>query len=426
MPPLQSLQDPAHRTDGQQSTRPRGSFPVLAVLCFMYLVLYIDRVNIATAGPRMMADLHLSNTQFGLAVSAFAFPYAIFQLIGGWTSDRIGARRTLVGCGIIVCLATVATGLVTGLTALVLVRLLLGIGEGAAFPAASRAVIDRTSRAHWALAQGITHGSARLGNAVAPVVVVSLLAYLSWRGSFVLLGLASLIWIALWLIVFRQPPSNHAKTISGTTQTTQNPSGSPPVPWLRLAKRMAPVTAVDFCYGWTLWVFLTWLPSFFLKNFHLDLRSSALFSSGVLLGGVLGDAAGGFLSDRLLRRTGSLLIARRNLIAFGMIGAFIFLIPVIFVHRLNTVALCLSAACFFSELVVGPIWAVPMDIAPRYAGTASGMMNFGFGVAGILSPIVFGRILDLTGSWTIPFTASISLLLLGAVLTFFMRPDSPF
>src|ERR1700761_8596382 len=98
--------------------RPRGPWKVLAVLCFMYLVLYIDRVNIATVAPRMMLDLHLTNTQFGVAVSAFSFPYAIFQLIGGWTSDRIGARRTLVACGIVVCLATVATGIVTGLTAL--------------------------------------------------------------------------------------------------------------------------------------------------------------------------------------------------------------------------------------------------------------------------------------------------------------------
>jgi MFS family permease len=416
-------QSPPHQHgqfEGYPKAFSRGSFLILAVLCLMYLVLYIDRVNIATAGPRIIADLGLSNTQFGLVVSAFAFPYAIFQLVGGWTSDRIGARTTIVVCGIIICVATIATGLVNGLVALLLVRLLLGVGEGAAFPAASRAVIDRVPSARWGVAQGMTHGSARLGNAVAPVVVVALLAYVSWRGAFVILGLASLVWIALWLIVFRNP---------ATPQGDRIPNGMPArpaVPWLRLARRMAPVTAVDFCYGWTLWVFLTWLPSFFLKNYHLDLRSSAIFSSGVLLGGVLGDAAGGYISDLLLRRTKSLLIARRNLIAFGMIGAFLFLLPVVLVHSLNTVALCLSAACFFSELVVGPIWAVPMDITPRYAGTASGMMNFGFGIAGILSPVAFGRILDLTGSWTIPFVASISLLLLGAVLTYFMKPNEAF
>jgi nitrate/nitrite transporter NarK len=233
------------------------------------------------------------------------------------------------------------------------------------------------------------------------------------------------VWIALLLFVYRSPSDDARKGSAG------DPSGIAigkvdSVPWLRLARRIAPVTAVDFCYGWTLWVFLTWLPSFFLKNYGLNLKSSAIFTSGVLFGGVLGDAMGGLVSDFLLRRSRSLRAARSYLIAFGLLGAFVSLLPILFLHQLQTVALCLCAACFFSELVVGPIWAVPMDIAPRYAGTASGMMNFGFGLAGIVSPIVFGKLLDLTGSWTIPFAASIGLLLCGSILTFFMRPDSPF
>ena len=192
---------------------------------------------------------------------------------------------------------------------------------------------------------------------------------------------------------------------------------------LGLRAECCPVTAVDFCFGWTLWVFLTWLPSFFFKSFHLDLKHSALFSSGVLLGGMIGDTVGGIVSDWLYRRTGSLQVARSNLIIVGMLGAFCFLIPVVLTHDLTTVALCLSAACFFSELVVAPIWSVPMDIAPQYAGSASGFMNFGFGLAGIISPVVFGGLLDLTGSWTIPFYGSIGLLLLGAGLALLMRPD---
>jgi cyanate permease len=87
---------------------------------------------------------------------------------------------------------------------------------------------------------------------------------------------------------------------------------------------------------------------------------------------------------------------------------------------------CLSLAFFFAELVVGPIWSVPMDIAPRYAGTASGMMNFGFGIAGLVSPSSFGYLVDRTGSWVVPFIASIFLLLLGAVLAWRLRPDRPF
>ena len=406
------------------------SSQVLAILCLMYLVMYIDRVNIATAAPRMSADLALSNAQLGLAVSAFAYPYALFQLIGGWLSDRLGARRALMASGLLVCIATICTGFVGGLGSLIAARLALGFGEGSAFPTATRALSVWMPRERWGFAQGITHSASRLGNALTPPLIAGLMAYTSWRSSFVVLGVLGFVWVALWWWVFRDDPRRHAR-ITADELARLPPSRAaqeitPSVPWLKLARRMLPVTAVDFCYGWTLWVFLTWIPSFFFQNFHLDLKHSALFSSGVLMGGMIGDTVGGVFSDWLYRRTGSLQVARRNVIVIGMLGAFCFLIPVVLKHDLTTVALCLSAACFFSELVVAPIWSVPMDIAPQYAGSASGMMNFGFGVAGIISPVVFGGLIDLTGSWTLPFYGSIALLLLGAGLAFFMRPDQPF
>ena len=417
---------------GGSDRRFRFSVPnqVLAVLCVMYLILYVERVNIATVAPYMTADLHLTNVEFGLAVSAFSYPYALIQLFGGWISDRYGTRRVLLVCGVIVSLATILTGFVGGLASLFGLRIALGFGEGFAFPAATRAIATWLPRSRWGFAQGITHAAARLGNALTPPLVVAILAFASWRGAFIALGVFNVVWVALWLWVARDDPHKHPRMspaeLIGLAPTAPVTGSRPPVPWRQLARRMAPVTAVDFCYGWTLWGFLTWLPSFFYKSFHLDLAHSALFSAGVLLGGVAGDAVGGFVSDRIYRATGDLQKARRNVIIAGMLGAFVFLVPVVLTHDLNTVAICLSLAFFFSELVVAPIWAVPMDIAPAYSGTASGMMNFGFGLAGILSPLVFGAVLDLTGSWTAPFCASIALLLVGAGLSFFMRPDRPF
>jgi nitrate/nitrite transporter NarK len=281
----------------------------------------------------------------------------------------------------------------------------------------------------WGFAQGITHSASRIGNALTPPLVALLIGVVSWRGSFVVVGTISLSWMVLWVVFFRDDPRAHPRMTASELvrlEAGRKPDATgPKVPWLSLAGRVLPVTAVDFCYGWTLWVFLTWLPSFFFHNFHLNLGKSALFSSGVLLSGVIGDTLGGVVSDRILKQTGNLRAARCRVIAGGLFGGFVFMIPVLLVHDLVAVALCLSLAFFCVELVVAPIWSVPMDIAPRYAGSASGIMNFGFGVAGIVSPLVFGYVIDVTGSWTAPFLGSIGLLLIGGLLALQLRPDRP-
>lgn len=160
---------------------------VLLIICLMYLILYVDRVNISTAAPLIKADLDLSNTQLGLAFSAFAYPYALFQLIGGYFGDKFGARRTLFVSGLIVCAATAATGTVGGLASLFAARLALGIGEGATFPTATRAMAAWVPERNWGFAQGITHSSARIGNAVTPPLIAVLVGLVSWRGAFVVL-----------------------------------------------------------------------------------------------------------------------------------------------------------------------------------------------------------------------------------------------
>ncbi|HEV2445015.1 MAG TPA: MFS transporter [Candidatus Sulfopaludibacter sp.] len=401
---------------------------VLALLCAMYFLYFVDRVSISTAAPLIKADLKISNTQLGLAFSAFAIPYALFQLIGGWIGDRLGPRLTLAICCAMVGISTALMGAVTGIASLILLRLALGFGEGAGFPTATRAMASWTPQGNWGFAQGIVHSFARIGNAVTPPIMAGLLLFSNWRGTFVMLGAVSLLWLVVWAWYFRNDPRQHPSMTAALLETlpVRAVGAARTIPWLQLARHVLPLTIVDFCYGWTLWLFLTWIPAFFFENYHQNLQASALFSGGVLLAGVIGDTAGGVATDRLLRKTGSLVIARRGVIVAGFLGGFIFLIPVVMIHNLTVAAVCLSLAFFFAELIVGPIWSVPMDIAPRYAGTASGMMNFGFGVAGLVSPLSFGYLVDRTGSWVVPFVASILLLLLGAVLALRLRPDRPF
>lgn len=401
---------------------------VLALLCLLYLILFVNRVNISAVAPLIKPELKLTNGQLGLVFSAFAVPYALFQLIGGWIGDRLGPRVTLSLCCAIVSIATIATGLAAGFASLFALRLALGFGEGAAFPTATRAMARWTPAGRWGFAQGITHSFSRIGNAITPPLMAALVAFVPWRDAFAALGLVSLLWMVAWAWYFRDDPRDHS-AVSGVQIAAlpfPDDAEKTPVPWLALARRMLPLTAVDFCYGWTLWLFLTWIPSFFFENYHLNLQSTALFSAGVLFAGVVGDAAGGIATDRLLKSTGSLRTARGTVIRIGFLGAFVFLMPVVLVHDLKVVAASLSLAFFFAELIVGPIWAIPMDIAPVYAGTASGLMNFGFGAAGLISPSVFGYLVDISGSWVLPFAGSIALLLAGAILISRVQPDRPF
>ena len=394
----------------------------------MYLILFVNRVSISTAAPLMKADLGLTNAQLGLAFSAFSLPYAIFQLIGGWIGDRLGPRITLAVCCAIVTAATALTGATGGFASLFGVRLALGFGEGAAFPTATRAMAIWTPVGRWGFAQGITHSFSRIGNALTPALVAALLVFVSWRISFVILASTTLVWLLVWAYYFRDDPRDHSSIAAIDLAKLPEPHAvrRRSIPWMRLARCILPVTLVDFCYGWTLWLFLSWIPSFFLENYHLNLQVSAMFSVGVLSAGVIGDTVGGVVSDRLLEKTGSLLVARRSVIIVGFLGAFVFLLPVMLIHNLTIAAAGLTLAFFFAELIVAPIWSVPMDIAPKYAATASGMMNFGFAVAGLASPSSFGYLVDRTGSWVVPFIASIVLLLAGAALAWRLRPDRPF
>jgi MFS family permease len=401
---------------------------VLALMCLMYGITYIDRVNVSTAASVFQKELHLSQTQVGLVFSAFAYPYLIFQVIGGWVSDKFGPRLALTVSAVIWAGSTLATGFAGTLATLLIARVMLGFGEGATFPTATRAMSDWAPASKRGYVQGVTHSAARLGNAITPPLVAWLIALTSWRGSFIVLGILSMGWAVVWGFYFRNNPAEH-KSIT-QEELAALPAYNParrkePVPWGPLTKRMWPVTVVYFCYGWTLWLYLAWIPSFFLHSYKLDLKKSALFSAGVFFAGVIGDTLGGIVSDHIYKRTGNSDKARRNLVVIGFLASLSFMVPILFLHNLNYAALCLSGAFFFAEFTIGPMWAIPMDIAPRFSGSASGLMNTGSALAAIVSPLIGGMIIDRTHNWELPFIGSIGLLLFGSIMAFWMEPSKP-
>ncbi len=407
--------------------RLRPTTVVLFMLCAMYFITYLDRVNVSTAAVGFGKEFNLTKTEIGIVFSAFAYPYLVFQIIGGWVSDRFGARRTLIACGLIWASATVLTGLAGGFISLIVARVLLGLGEGATFPAATAAMSRWIPKEKRGFAQGITHAFARLGNALAPAAMIAVMATYGWRESFYVCAAISFTWVAIWALVFTERPKDHPRISQKELDVLPAPKSKnkEPLAWGRLFKRMAPVTIVYFCYGWTLWLLLSWVPMYFM-NMGLDLKGTAIFASTVFFGGVVGDTLGGIVSDRIYARTKDLNKARSLMVAICLSLTLLALLPLMFTKDIHISLACLAVGFFFSEMTIGPMWAIPMDIAPDHCGTASGMMNTGSAMAAIVSPVAAGLLIDKFGNWQLPFLVSIILLAIGVILSFRMKPQNKF
>ncbi|MFC4275663.1 MFS transporter [Achromobacter aloeverae] len=410
---------------------------VFLLLCAMYFIEYVDRVNLSVAAPLIKEEFGLSNTRLGVALSAFGYCYAVFPVICGYLGDRLGPRRMLAISGVLWALGTLLTGFAGGLAGLVFARLLVGTGEGGTIPVATLAMSNWVTRHRRGFAQGFTHSASRAAAALTPPLVVFLIPLIGWRGAFMAMGVASLAWVVVWYGYFRDDPRDHgavtaaelaalpAFSQAGRGRRGNGGAGAPPVPWLALLRRILPVTLVFFAHAWALWMYLSWLPSFFVSHFHIDLKHSAFHSGAVFAAAVIGNTAGGVLTDWLYTRTGNLNAARRNVVILGFGGSIPFLASVLFLHNEIGVALCLAVALFFLELSAGPVFATPMDIAPAHAGVATGFVSTAAGLAAVISPITFGYLVDVTGSYTSPFALSIAILAFGIVMSFWMRPDRP-
>jgi ACS family D-galactonate transporter-like MFS transporter len=149
-----------------------------------------------------------------------------------------------------------------------------------------------------------------------------------------------------------------------------------------------------------------------------------LFTALPLLAGVVGDTLGGVISDFIYKRTGNLKLARRALLVIGLGGALLFIMPAIYTKTALTAVILLAASFFFLELTNAVLWSLPLDIAGKYAGTAGGMMNTGFGVAGMISPAVFGFLIQTTGSYEVPFLISGGLLAVAVICSLWIDPTN--
>ena len=420
----------------QQIHATRGRWYILLLISLMYLITYLDRVNISTAAPVISKEFGFDKITMGAIFSAFVWAYALFQVPGGWLGDRLGPRRILTAIVTYWSVMTAATAMAGSAVSFIVVRFLFGIGEAGAFPVATRAMQLWYPREERGFVQGITHSASRAGAAIAPPIVVAIMSTLGWQWVFYICGAVGLVWAAWWYFSYRDLPEEHPmvnqielQRIRGLDQagninqpTTEAKAS---VPWATLLRspNMWAIMCAYFTYVYCLWIFLSWLPSYLVEFRHFTLIKVGIFASLPLLAGVIGDTVGGLATDWLLKRTGSAKLARRTVAIVGMLGCCVFIVPAALTEDAYTAVYCLTAAMFFLECTIGPSWAVPMDVGGKYSGTVSGMMNMAGNIGGALSPLVFGFLVQY-GNWQAPFIVAASLLVLGAaVWAFWLDPD---
>jgi len=180
--------------ESRQTGASYGRWYILGLICLMYLITYLDRVNISTAAPEIRKEFGFDTVTMGWIFSAFGWSYALFQVPGGWLSDRFGARPVLAGIVTYWSAMTAATAGAVGAVSFFIMRFLFGIGEAGAFPGATRAMQVWYTRQERGFVQGITHSASRLGAAIAPPLVVLIMTTLGWRSGFYICGVIGFFW----------------------------------------------------------------------------------------------------------------------------------------------------------------------------------------------------------------------------------------
>jgi sugar phosphate permease len=389
---------------------------VLLLMSLMYLICYMDRSNISVAQPEIAKAFGLSKTSMALVLSAFTWAYAVGQIPAGWLGDRLGPKKVLTGIMSWWSVAAMITGAAVGLGSLFGARFLLGLGEAGAFPVASRGMQLWFPRSERGRIQGTTHFFSRLAVAVTPFVAGSIILVWGWRAIFYIFGSLGLIWSLIFASCYRNSPE----------RASNAPRLAPRTPWKRIlgSPNMWSIALGYGCFFFGTNFYLTWYPTYLREHRHLSLQALGLIGSIPLFAGMAGDLAGGGISDFIFKKTGKARLARSTVAAPGFALSGLFLLPAAKTEVAWTSILCLAASFFFLELVIGPAWAVPMDVGGPFSGTVTGVMNMAGALAASVTPLVFGYYFG-KGAWMAPFFITSAVMLAGALIwSFLINPET--
>jgi sugar phosphate permease len=392
------------------------------------VVTYVQRVAISQAAPFMQQDLGLTKVQMGLVFSVFSWMYAGFEIPLGFAGDRWGARRVLTILVAVWSFFTTATGWVRSFWALIYVRGLFGVFQAGCFPNIARMFANWLPTSERVRAQGIMWLSARWGGAFAPLAVVWLLGYMSWRQAFGIFGLAGIAWAGLFFWWFRDNPEDHPAVDRAELEKMPTSDHLSLELWGKFfsSKAVWLLCGQYMClnFGWQFYV--TWLPTYLLEARGVELHKTALLAALPLFFGGLGSLACGFVSSYLDRLTRNVKVTRRLLAGSGFTGAAICFALSIHIRNPVWAMVALGVASFSNDLVMPTSWATCMDVGGKVCGTLAGTMNMMGGFVAAAAPTAVALILDWSNeNWAIAFYVSAAIYFMGTFFWLALDPTEP-
>ena len=386
---------------------------------------YLDRVNLSVATQPLEHEFHLSQTEMGIILSAYLWSYVLLQIPVGAMLDRFGVTW-LVRIGTFVwALATYMTAIVSGLGLVILSRILLGAAEAPIFPGAAKATGYWFPVKERGLATSAFDAAAKFSNVIGIPLVATAVALYGWRAGFYLTGTLSLLYCALFWIGYRDPsqarrlaPEERTHIVEGGAQQEGQTSGNPlaNLGFLLRQPKVWGLTLGFTAYGYSFYLFLSWIPGYLQTALHMTVLKSAFYTIMPWVVATITDIViGGWLVDALIRRGYDATRVRKTLFTVGLILG-IAVIGAAFTTNPNIAILWISIALGGLAFAAPIGWSIPGLIAPKgTVGAVGSIMNFFNNLAGIIAPIAAGFIFDSTGSFAANFLVAGAVLVLGII-----------
>jgi ACS family glucarate transporter-like MFS transporter len=396
---------------------------VLGFLALLSVITYFDRVCISVAGPTMQNDLGLSSKQWGWVLSAFILAYGLFEIPSGAMGDRHGYRVTLMRIVAWWSVFTSLTAVAWSYSTLVIMRFLFGMGEAGAYPNMAGCVGRWFPSVKRAGAQGVIWSASRIGGALAPWIIVPLMAVVGWRNTFFLCGAIGVIWTAVWYGWYRDHHAPQDESSEQPSPVTTSPTRESAVPWGRLfrSRQLWIIMAMYGTYAWGIWFFLTWFPTYLVKGRGLTQSEMGHYAALPFLFGAVGNLVGGYLCDRLGRRFG-LAVGRRLVGSVSLLVSALFLLATALTTGKWSGIMLLAFGFGIMDCMVPAAWSVCTDVGGRWSGAVTGAMNTAGQAGAFLSTVIFGYLVERYGNFNLPLFVIAGMLVVSACL--FWQIDS--